>query len=386
MSYPRAQTSRHHIKSLDGFRGLAFLAVFFFHFGISAHTNSLFVLLATHITNAGWVGVDMFFVLSGFLITGILLDTREQPGYFRNFYVRRALRIFPLFYGVLLLLLAFTPLMHLQWRPGHFFQFLYLGNVAGHYDPTLNYVLPSVLLVHLWSLAVEEQFYMIWPLVVMWAPDRKTLVRVCGAVLVVGFLLRCFLLWKFPDHAQEWSYGELPTHSDGLVCGAIAAILTRSFDLAFLVRRSVLPFVLSGIALGTLAVRNHGVHYHNWSMTLVGYPLLAIFFTCALLRTLQPRSALSRLGQTRLLRFFGKYSYGMYIFHRLFSPLMTKLLGPLQSLTHSRSIGGVLFVISALAGTCIVSVLSFHLYEKPWLKLKSRFSYGEPARSATIAS
>jgi peptidoglycan/LPS O-acetylase OafA/YrhL len=352
--------------------------VFFFHYGMSAHTNTLPVQLLTHVTSAGWVGVDMFFVLSGFLITGILLDTREQPHYFRNFYVRRALRIFPLFYGVFLLLAALTPLLHLQWRPGHILQLFYLGNFAGHYDPSLNDLLPAVLLVHLWSLAVEEQFYMVWPFVVLWAPNRKTLLRICCAAPVLAFLLRCLLLWKFPERAQEWSYGELPTHIDGLVCGAIAAILTRSFDLTLLVRKSRMPFAFSGIALTMLAIYNHGIVYHNTAMTLLGYPLLGIFFTCALLRTIQPRSLLSRLGQTRFLRFFGKYSYGMYIFHNLFNPLVSKLLRPLQSLTHSQSIGGVLFVLVVLALTCIVSVLSFELYEKQWLKLKSRFSYREP--------
>jgi peptidoglycan/LPS O-acetylase OafA/YrhL len=355
--------------------------VFFFHYGMSAHTNSRIVDFALIFAYGGWMGVDLFFVLSGFLITGILLDTRHDPKYFRNFYARRALRIFPLFYGVLFLLLALTPVLHLQWRWGHAALFFYAGNIASHIDPSLNLLPPAVLLVHLWSLAVEEQFYLIWPLVVLWVGNRRKLLTTCLGMIGVSFLLRCLLVWRFPIAGQEWAYGELPTHCDGLLCGAMAAVLVRSHDLATLVRRTRIPFLLSAILLATLAWHEGGLGYHTVGMTLFVYPLLAVLFTCILLRTLKAGTFFSRLGQMRVLRFFGKYSYGMYIYHLLFFPLVSRLMPPLQRWLHSRALGGAAYVLLVLAMTCVVSVLSFQLYERHWLRLKSRFSYERPKGS-----
>jgi peptidoglycan/LPS O-acetylase OafA/YrhL len=372
------QPSRGHINSLDGLRGFAFLMVFFFHYGNSAHVQSRWIDASMMVTTGLWSGVDLFFVLSGFLITGILLDTREDPNYFRNFYARRALRIFPLFYGVLFLLLALAPLLHLRWRLGHLALFFYMGNVAGHLDPSLNELPPAVNLVHLWSLAVEEQFYFVWPFILFWVRDRVRLIRFCAGAIFVGFVLRCLLLWLVPNHAQEWSYGELVTHSDGLVCGAIAAVLVRRFDLREIIRRSRLPLVLSIAGMVWIAAYNRGFNYHNVTATLFLFPLLAVFFTCILLRTIQPGTFFSWLGQRRVLRFFGKYSYGMYVYHRLFSPLLGRMLEPLQRVVGSRALGGVMYVALVLALTCVVSVLSFQLYERPWLRLKSRFSYAKP--------
>nr|WP_256369992.1 acyltransferase [Granulicella sp. S190] len=373
---------------MDGLRGFAFLMVFCFHYGASAHTGARWVEQAMYVTTGLWSGVDLFFVLSGFLITGILLDTREDPKYFRNFYARRALRIFPLFYGVLFLLVALTPVFHLQWRPGHLAQFFYLGNVAGHVDFTLNDLPPAVSLTHFWSLAVEEQFYLIWPLVVLRARDGSRLIRVCAGAIAGGFALRCLLLWLVPNHAQEWSYGELPTHSDGLLCGAIAAVLLRRTELSTLIRWTRLPFALSLVGMAGLAVHYVGFGYHDVGMTLFVYPLLAVFFTCVLLRTVQRGTVFHWLGGTRGLRFFGKYSYGMYVYHVLFFPLAARLLLPSQRLVHSKAWGGMLYVAEVLVLTCIVSVLSYQLYERHWLRLKSRFSYSRPkgAESSFAAS
>ena len=135
---PEAQRpSSRHIKSLDGFRGAAFLLVFARHYGLTQHLHAGPLLVASRLSEAGWVGVDLFFTLSGFLITGILLDTQKDPHYFRNFMARRALRIFPLYYGVLFVLLASTPLLHSQWHLGHIAYFFYVGNIATAIHPQL---------------------------------------------------------------------------------------------------------------------------------------------------------------------------------------------------------------------------------------------------------
>lgn len=361
--------------------------VFCFHYGMTAHTAAHWVDYFMLVTTGLWSGVDLFFVLSGFLITGILLDTRDSQNYFRNFYARRALRIFPLFYGVLFLLLALTPFLHLQWRLGHLALFFYASNIAGHIDPSLNDLRPAVDLVHLWSLAVEEQFYLIWPMVVLWVRDRRSLIRVCVGTISFSLLLRCFLLWRFPGAVYEWCYGELPTHCDGLLGGAIVAALIRSVDLTTLIRRSRILFLVSLLGIASLAIHYDGFGYHSPVLTILVYPLLAVLFSCILLRTLQPGTFFSRLGSLGVLRFFGKYSYGMYIYHLLFFPLVGTLLPPLQRLLHSRTWGGIVYVLVVLGLTTIVSVLSYQLYERHWLRLKSRFSYIRPAtRSADLAT
>jgi peptidoglycan/LPS O-acetylase OafA/YrhL len=176
---------RPYYRSFNGIRGLAVLMVFFSHFIWMVKFGRIPL-----IERFLFVGVDLFFVLSGFLITGILFDSLEDPHYFRNFYVRRALRIFPLFYGIFLLLLILTPLMHLAYHADMLFGALYIENLT---RPWLvfnqTYPMQIVLLHHgsrstvaalghFWTLCVEEQFYLIWPAVVWFVRDRLTLQRI----------------------------------------------------------------------------------------------------------------------------------------------------------------------------------------------------------------
>ncbi len=128
---------------------------------MTSHATERWVKVIAAVSYGGWMGVDLFFALSGFLITGILLDTRENLRYFANFYIRRALRIFPIYYTVLGVLLLLTPLLHLRWHWGHAAYWVYLGNIAYNVNPDLSVLRPAVSFVHLWSLAVEEQFYLV---------------------------------------------------------------------------------------------------------------------------------------------------------------------------------------------------------------------------------
>ena len=162
---------RTYFPALDGLRAVAVLCVFFHHYTASLLPAGF---------RFGWAGVDVFFALSGYLITGILFDTREAHSRWRDFYIRRTLRIFPLFYGILLLLAVITPLVHWNWTwrwlslPGYFFNFMPptvpnhpepLGVLTGwfHHRTAVNLVF-----FHFWTLCVEEQFYLVWPAVVSW--------------------------------------------------------------------------------------------------------------------------------------------------------------------------------------------------------------------------
>lgn len=375
MIIEKPQLSSRHYASLDGLRGIAFLLVFIHHYGLTSRSSQPLILRLEWLASGGWAGVDLFFVLSGFLITGILLDTRGDKSYFRNFYARRMLRIFPLFFGVLLFLLLITPALHLHWRLGHIAYFFYVGNIAGHVDPSLNLVRPAVNLTHTWSLAVEEQFYMLWPLVILLVPDRRRLLKVCCGLIGFGLVLRLTLLLAVPGRSMEWSYGELPTHADGLLCGAILAVLVRSAGLQELVDRSRWMVVIAVAGLAGLIAANGVLNYHTVSMTVFVYPLLAVLFSGILLRTLHPGTIFYSIGNWRTLRFYGKYSYGMYIYHQILSPYTGRYLGIIQRLLHSVVLGRLAYVGLILAGTTIVSVLSYELYESKFLKLKNRFPY-----------
>jgi peptidoglycan/LPS O-acetylase OafA/YrhL len=349
--------------------------VFFRHYGMTSHATNIWLKSASLICFGGWMGVDLFFVLSGFLITGILLDTRELPTYFRNFYARRALRIFPLYYTVLAVLFVLTPWLHLQWHKGHWAYAFYAGNVAYSLNPSLSSVQPYVSFLHLWSLAIEEQFYLVWPFVVMMVANRRRLAWICGGLSACGLILRVGLLvWLPRGDAYEWCYAQLPTHMDGLLYGALGAIIVRALplELALSWGRRVVPF-----AFGTLilVIAFGGIDFHSVLMIVLGFPALAATFACTVLFALRSGSVVNRIGNLSMLRFVGRYSYGMYVYHILFWPWLARMQPWLQAHLHSVVLGGVCFTLLMLGGTIVVAVASYELYEKPWLRLKRLFAY-----------
>ena len=378
--------SARHISSLDGFRGIAFLLVFMRHYALSTHTESAILHAGMTIGSGGWIGVDLFFALSGFLITGILLDTRRTKGYFRNFFARRILRIVPLYYGVFVLLLLLTPILHLQWHRGHLLYLVYLGNIAYVTNTSLGQIAPDVSLIHFWSLAVEEQFYLIWPCIIFFVARRRQLVWVCVGLSVLALAIRIVLLATLPAwYAYEWCYALLPTRMDGLLYGALAAVWVRSRPVESIQPIARRISLAAGVALaGIFAVG--GFNFHSRSMTLAGYPILAALFASVLLQALVPHSWAFRLGNVRILRFFGKYSYGLYVYHALFFPGLSRLMPVLQRECHSLILGGLLYVSLVFVGSVVAAVASYQLYEKHWLALKRYFAYKEPASVETHAA
>ena len=197
-----ATASSRHLLALDGVRGLAILLVLIYHFTLGMSGSGLASRLFLKLTATGWCGVDLFFVLSGFLITGILVDAKESPHRFRNFYARRALRIFPLYYAILTFIFVFLPLVAVRsegvaplgdagiWLWG------YGTNILA---AQRNAWFP---LGHFWSLAVEEHFYIFWPAVVMWC-DRRTVLWVCASMVIIALLAR---LWMVSSGAVLAAY------------------------------------------------------------------------------------------------------------------------------------------------------------------------------------
>jgi peptidoglycan/LPS O-acetylase OafA/YrhL len=329
----------------------------------------------------GVLGVDLFFVLSGFLITGLLLDAKGSPHYFRNFYARRTLRIFPLYYFVLAFLFLVLPRLvnlppDLQQAQRHqAWLWTYTTNfyiAAKSSWSALTYV------NHFWSLAIEEHFYLLWPLVVF-SVRRQMLERICVGVLAGGLALRIALS---VFGISELSISVLtPCRIDTLcVGGLLAAVARREGGSQLLMRRPV----QAALALGAVVVA-----VSAWCATAkIGVPVLhqvrgtlyALFFGALSLVSLEPRSNLvARFFQSRPLRFFGKYSYGLYVYHGILTWYLMEngIEGRLDGLLGNHWLTIASKAAIGVAASVAIAVLSYQLFEKRFLAVKRFFEARE---------
>ena len=381
-SSPGSVLVERRLTSLDGWRGIAILLVFTRHYFLTTQVHSRWIKGLTGAASAGWIGVDLFFVLSGFLITGILLDTRGHKHYFRNFYARRTLRIFPLYYGVLFGALALTPLLHLHWQAGDVTHFLYVDNISVQFNPALMNVPPRINLDVMWSLAVEEQFYLLWPAILLLIATRKPLRWIVG-FMGLALLLRVGMLCLLPaGQAFEWSYKVLPMRADGLLCGAAAAVLFRTPSIEAALWKLKWPAWIAAAGLAAVLIHDRRLEFHAVLSSVIVFPCLGILFAWLLLLALKSGSWAFAIGSNSVLRFFGRYSYGMYIFHRLVNS--ADLMRWLQARLHSQALGGIAYVVVIFVAATAAAVVSYELYEKHFLKLKRRFSYSaEPVAAGS---
>ncbi len=365
--------------ALDGIRALAVGLVFLVHYGGGTHGGP-WLALFNAVRLRGWVGVDLFFVLSGFLITGILYDTRNEPRFFKLFFARRSLRIFPVFYLVIVVLLLLTPVMGYEWHWGHLPFLIYMGNISGSLNPSLYGVVASrhpageAVLLHLWSLCVEEQFYLLWPAVVWWVRDRVRLIQIAAELSVAALVLRVLLVLQ-PQTAslQEWVTHTLPTHMDTLLFGAMLALLLRG-PHADRWQRACKWFFLAGLASAIAIFIASPAPDSPWLET-AGYTVLAAASMGLIGSTLRTGSAAFRLFHLRPLRIFGKYSYGFYIYHLLWRVAWVHLGDFVGQQLHNRVLGTTLVMATNALVTFLVARLSYDLFEVRFLRLKRHFEY-----------
>lgn len=351
------------------------------HFWLGARPNDSAERALYTIVQNGWVGVDLFFVLSGFLITGILLDTKGGDGYFRNFYARRALRIFPLYYGFLFVWFVVAPAIFEISPDGPFgggagtqlWFWTYLSNYLSVIDGAS---VPHGL-NHFWTLAIEEQFYLIWPAVVL-LTSKKWLRIICLLMLPAGFLFRVWLMTT--DYAHTGGYVLTPARMGTLAVGAWLAVALRDSSTRKGIERAA-PAVLIGSAILLVAINLPDVRMRgsDVAMQTIGFPLLAILCAALLamaMNTRNKRGSFQRFLRNRSLRFFGKYSYGMYVLHLpvvvAFEAVgLTIAVFPRTGATDVPA--ATLFTATALATTTLLAYASWHLYEKQFLRMKDRF-------------
>lgn len=366
---------------------MAVLLVMLLHFTLF-QPNGLAEAGLFQALNIGWIGVDLFFVLSGFLITGILMDTRADPNHFKNFYARRTLRIFPLYYAYLVLLFIVLPALSADYAAEHAVQdrriwlWTYLGNIL--MGSTGWEGMPSHT-THLWSLAVEEQFYMVWPLVVYFTGPAR-MKALCIGTFVAAIATRALLATQGEFDA---GYVLTPARMDTLAAGAFMAVLLRQ-DGSEAVRATSRTFVAAGlllVAAGTAWSMARGVGEFLAPLDLatqqLAYPGLALLFA-ALVGTAavtDESHLVTRIFQKSWLRTLGAYSYALYMIHvplRNIIRLRVDALGGLPAVGGTQVPAQFLLTGLGIAGSFALALISWHVFEKPILGLKKYF---EPARS-----
>ena len=379
------------MPALDGVRGLAILLVMFHHFTILTPVSGVERALASAAA-MGRYGVDLFFVLSGCLITGILIDSRELPHYFRTFYTRRVLRIFPLYYALVAITFLLVPsatrfLSADQARTVD--AFLSPGDWPWFVAFCSNFLIAirnrytNGLLDASWSLAIEEHFYLVWPALVLAIASLRRLRQLCLAVIVVVLILR-IAAW-----AAGWSrlqiYVVTFTRLDALAFGALVAIWMRSSAAEWSGRlRQAKPLSLALLAVVLALWLTGQMEYTATVMNTIGYTLVGALGMQVVIQAvpLDRGGFVGRLFDNRAMRFFGKYSYGLYMFQLpVKGALMLLFFNEARMLSSALVWQGAFY---ALAGTMTTAaaLVSWHLLEKNMLALKDRIAFtpaGQPS-------
>lgn len=371
-----------YYPALDGLRAIAVFLVF------SAHYFSLPPSLYW-----GRVGVDMFFVLSGFLITGILYDSMNRRDRYSVFYKRRVLRIFPLYYFVLLLPVLGEPIFHWVLHPALWLWPLYAGNYAPFLWPAdLHSAAYEVLratrglhfltwhLDHLWSLCVEEQFYLVWPLVVYALRDRVTLRNLCLVAVVVVPLLRWLCVASLSPRWIDSGllYVTTPLRADSLLLGGALALALRGPDARYVraFPRPLAVFLGATFVVWQFVSYRFSGHLIDPVWSSLHNPLFATFTALSaavlIVPTIDPATSVYHFLNNKVLRAIGQRSYGFYVYHLMLYSVYATIA---RSLSHGhRGVAGAALAPVAFIGTLLVSWASFRYFEAPILRLKDRIA------------
>ena len=366
----------HHYPAIDGLRGFAVLLVIWFHSSLFAHemTQSVhqgFQKIYYNFGVLGETGVDLFFVLSGFLITGILIDTAREKNVFKNFYIRRSLRIFPLYYAciavfiIVCLVLGKDIFSDMRWLT----HILYLQNwsVLYNFDSYMY-------LNHTWSLAVEEQFYLFWPFLFLAVFKRslKLTIIMCLALMLSSSILRSAL---YDGEVHKFAYSATICRLDGLIMGALLAVLCKNYQTYM--RDNIIVFlygmlVTSLIVIFLVLCSADSYVFHGLLMRF-GLVFCNLFYVCLLAYIFLSgaHSGIFRFFRSKYLQGIGRVSYGVYIVH---VPLMLMIGHYLVSYEMTYWWNHMALLISGIVVPLCVASLSYKFFERPILLLKNKYA------------
>lgn len=353
---------QNYIPELDGLRGIAILLVISMHY--------LGVYFA--IFSLGWTGVDLFFVLSGYLITSRLIDTLNTKKYFSGFYKNRALRILPLYYGVLICF-YFTINFIVSPRNRGGFEF-YNEHKAAFFLFFENWFfinkdLIENHLLHFWSLAVEEQFYLIWPFVIFFFYKTRHFIKVLIALIFVILIYRILIYYQISGLQSDCQFNTI-CKMDSFIIGALLYFI--SIDKLKKIARILFPLSILLIIGG---IMYSGTQIKSEFMATIGYTALAVFYANCIFFSIQRKSKrLTLILNQQWLIYIGKISYGLYIYHWIiFMFLYSQILKYLHNSFFLKEwICITVGLLTCFILSLLVSTISYYYYELYFLKLKRR--------------
>lgn len=368
-----------YYPSLDGLRFFAFLIVFLHHTlgGVSSSNSSINILLKI-IQQNGWVGVDLFFVLSGFLITTLLLRERRRFGSYslKNFWLRRCLRIWPVYYLSLLVGFFIVPFISAHLLGSDYSNPKFANQVKtelplylsflGNWAVVFNGYGYFTNISHLWTISVEEQFYFIWPLILLLITNFKKTLAIGFTIIIVSLLVRLNLALRLVEHPGI--YTNTFARMDTLILGALLALIIfqKPITLKLAKKVSKTYYVILAFATFLLFLSKINVFDPKSVIEVVfGYLIVGLFMVYFCLCAIVTKSAFSNFLSKKMFVWPGKISYGLYIWHMLAINIAIQL---------SKSTNIALFLVLSFGLTITFGLLSYKFYETPFLKLKSKFT------------
>jgi peptidoglycan/LPS O-acetylase OafA/YrhL len=373
-----------YVKSIDSLRAFAVLAVVFDHWAL-VFDHGQYVPTFLHSIPFGTIGVTVFFVLSGYLISGILMDSKKAIDQnkislkraFSVFYIRRTLRIFPIYYLLLIILLLFTPYLFEFDKNSQYWFFGYMTNFYLYFrSDWIGDFMP------LWSLGVEEQFYLFWPFVLLLI-NRKYTVYAIIALISLGLFSRVYFEFFSPELLRRGGFYifTTPTCLDSFGLGALLAYFIKNNLLTDYSRKII--FYLSILAIIVLATLIVFLKFPTPSQNIL-YRFLISIISIHLINLLIAKNWVSKLFENNVTVYLGKISYSMYLFHNFLPNIYQKLSTyfleinlkiPFTNYSILPYIGGNIQLIIYLFVLIFLSSISWFLFEKPINSLKNKFTY-----------
>jgi peptidoglycan/LPS O-acetylase OafA/YrhL len=378
---------------LDGVRGLGAIFVIFFHATYFEGPQSALGRVALTLPGMCFTMVDLFFVLSGFLITRILIKNRESPTYYSAFYGRRFIRIIPLYYVLLTICFVVVPMFDTgPWndfwgrRGNPIWYWVFLSNWMNAYDGFFRHFFLTVS----WTLAIEEQFYLVWPFLIR-NVSLRTMERLCLVLVATAFVVRTVSILNGVNSVAV--YTATPMRMDGLAWGAYMALRSQReggfHNMVGAARRAWLPCVIGGFWIGIVCqiypdwlMPQRGKFMMNPVMQTVGYTLMTAADACliCILMHQPPQARLRGFFSSRPLVLLGQYSYAMYLFHVPFITLFTFAVQSPADPNHPYWLLQINRYVAATLLSVGVGAISWYAFESPIMRLRRYFPYRKPER------
>lgn len=371
-----------HIPILDGIRAYAVLMVCIVHFfqvdeSSLYDTNQYLGVFLFKFSQIGLKGVELFFILSGFLITGILINSKKSPNFFKTFYLRRFIRIFPLYYFVLAISFLVLPYFINVDTAGkdvikqQAWLWTYTSNLSGFFnqsswDASLNF--PSF--GHFWSLCVEEHFYIFWPFLIYFSSE-KWLTRIMWSLVALSVFSVIFV-YVFGDLIPVLKWSTIRCSGVLSIGGLISYYRQNTLQYNRIIKISkklILPFGILFVLVNFIP-RIYEIH------DVLTFYTSVLFFVFVLVISLEENKIMSNLFNHKSLYFIGKISYGIYVYHGLLRPYFkTYIYENMQQYINNGIVCSLLFTGIATSISIVIAWISWQLIESPVLKLKKYVNY-----------